>query len=178
MNNIRLARMEDVSTISYIHARTWKQAYKGYISQDYLDSIPDDRWVTSFSKAIKDRVHEIAIINTDGIDSGCITYGKARIGASCMGKNSCGKCCDTCGEIYSLYVLPEFWSTKQGYQLTNFALNRLHLYGMRQCYLWVLDQNIRAKRFYEKYGFYSLNEQASFVLDKLKLTEEKYFISL
>jgi GNAT superfamily N-acetyltransferase len=179
MNNIRIATLEDIPKISFIHARTWKKAYKGYISQEYLDNITDDRWVLPFTKALSENIHEAAIISTDdGKDTGCITYGKARIGASCLGNDSCGNCCDTCGEIYSLYVLPEYWSTQQGYRLTNFALNRLHLKGMRQCYIWVLKDNVRAKRFYERYGFKNLNVTANFLLNELKLTEEKYFIRL
>jgi ribosomal protein S18 acetylase RimI-like enzyme len=56
-------------------------------------------------------------------------------------------------EIYSIYVSPEHWSTGTGRALMDEALARLRASGVRTVRLWVLDDNPRARRFYERAGF-------------------------
>lgn len=43
--DIKTATINDVKDISYIHAVSWKTAYKGVIPQDYLDNLKNDFWV-------------------------------------------------------------------------------------------------------------------------------------
>ena len=54
------------------------------------------------------------------------------------------------GELFALYVLPEYYGTGLGRRLTDAALA---LIGQPKVALWVLKDNPRAIRFYEKYGF-------------------------
>ena len=45
MANIPIAAIDDVQTISLIHALSWKEVYKNTFSQEFLSSIQNDRWV-------------------------------------------------------------------------------------------------------------------------------------
>lgn len=47
----------------------------------------------------------------DGKATACITYGKSR-----------DESLEDFAEIISLYVLPEYWSQKQGYELMQFSM--------------------------------------------------------
>jgi len=89
-------------------------------------------------------------------------------------------CCDTDfsseGEIISLYVLPQYWSTKQGYYLTKFSIDRLKNQGYKSCYLWVIKQNERAVNFYKRFGFKSTGELKTVMLAGQAVVEEKYRI--
>ena len=38
---------DDRTAISRIYEESWKYTYKGIIPQDYLESIPEGRWVTN-----------------------------------------------------------------------------------------------------------------------------------
>ena len=55
------------------------------------------------------------------------------------------------GEVYAIYVLKEYHGLKVGYALMNAALNKL--IGYKKIAVWVLKDNNKAIRFYERYGF-------------------------
>ena len=55
------------------------------------------------------------------------------------------------GEIFALYVLSEYYGTGVGLRLMQAGLKELSTYP--EVYLWVLKDNKRAIRFYEKCGF-------------------------
>ena len=57
------------------------------------------------------------------------------------------------GELYALYVTPAWWSTGTGRALMGQALTSLEAEGFRRVVLWVLADNARARRFYERAGF-------------------------
>jgi GNAT superfamily N-acetyltransferase len=57
------------------------------------------------------------------------------------------------GEVYALYVAPDWWSTGTGRSLMTAALAALSQGGYRRAVLWVLSGNARARRFYERAGF-------------------------
>lgn len=57
------------------------------------------------------------------------------------------------GEIYAIYLVPAAWDEGIGRQLMAAALGRLGEAGFGQVILWVLDSNVRARRFYEAGGW-------------------------
>ena len=52
-----------------------------------------------------------------------------------------------------LYVVPDHWGRGVGSQLHERVLDRLRERGSPQCHLWVLEENDRARRFYERRGW-------------------------
>ena len=42
---------DDKMTISKIYEESWKYAYKGIIPQDYLESLPEGRWVANLENS-------------------------------------------------------------------------------------------------------------------------------
>jgi GNAT superfamily N-acetyltransferase len=57
------------------------------------------------------------------------------------------------GEVYALYVIPDWWSTGTGRSLMSCAVATLSDAGYQRAVLWVLEANDRARRFYEKAGW-------------------------
>lgn len=55
----------------------------------------------------------------------------------------------------SLYLLPEYIGRGYGGPLLEAAVETLAEQGFRDVLLWVLEENRRARRFYEKHGFRS-----------------------
>jgi GNAT superfamily N-acetyltransferase len=53
----------------------------------------------------------------------------------------------------ALYVIPSCWGIGIGPRLHDHALTWIRDLGCRHCHLWVLEQNTRARRFYEKRGW-------------------------
>ena len=68
-------------------------------------------------------------------------------------------------ELYALYVHPAWWSTGTGRALMERVLARTARDGFRAIVLWVLRDNERACRFYERAGF--APDGATNVLDGL-----------
>ena len=56
-------------------------------------------------------------------------------------------------ELYALYVRPAWWSTGTGRALMDRVLARSVAAGYSSVTLWVLRDNQRARRFYERAGF-------------------------
>ncbi|PYG87548.1 acetyltransferase (GNAT) family protein [Ruminiclostridium sufflavum DSM 19573] len=170
MKGVRLAGVNDVKAMSYVHARTWKEAYDKFIPREYLSNISDDGWIPLFTRAFVYNVHEAAVYEMDDLITGTITYGKDRSDAGCDD-------CDE-GEIISLYVLPEHWSTMQGFELTKFAVERLKIQGCKSCYLWVIKENERAVNFYRRFGFINTMEVNTVFYAGQGVVVEKYAMNL
>lgn len=55
--------------------------------------------------------------------------------------------------LESLYVAPERWGTGLAGELHDRALEAVRELGSERCHLWVLEDNVRARRFYERRGW-------------------------
>lgn len=140
---IKNATPKDSKIISHIHALSWKTAYRGLISDKYLDELREDHWVAAFENWLSQKILKAKIIYDDnGVLVGCIAYGFSRRDETAGW-----------GEIVSLYVLPEFFGKGFGGALMKEAITDLKHMGCPKAYLWVLDGNERASRFYKKVGF-------------------------
>lgn len=81
------------------------------------------------------------------------------------------------GEIISIYVLPSYWRKGYGSKMMEFALDKLSFLGYKECCLWVLKDNIRARIFYEKLGF-SLDGREKEIYIGKNLTKVRYIKKL
>lgn len=129
---------DDKLAISKIYEESWKYAYKNIIPKDYLDSIEEGRWVAAL---------DICEWQTFV----CIDNGKY-IGTSSFCKSRFEQY-PNCGEIISIYFLPEYMGKGYGKELLEAVVSELKTQGYKEIFLWVLDDNIVAKNFYEKQGF-------------------------
>lgn len=75
------------------------------------------------------------------------------------------------GEIYELDVSPTLFGTGLGRILMQDAVVRLSSLGFGEVFLWVLDGNKRAIRFYEKAGFALTGETKTEQLGEILLIE-------
>lgn len=133
-----LTEADDLMKVSSVYEQSWKSAYKGIIPQSYLDSIPVGRWASGINKP--DRHN---IILTDG---GIIA------GTSCFCASRWEKFAEY-GEIVSVYLLPEYTGKGYGRQLMEAAVSGLESMCFKSVLLWVLEENVNARRFYEHFGF-------------------------
>lgn len=163
MLTIRRASMMDAAEMSRIHALSWKSAYRGIVSQAYLDGIKTDYWVSTFHKWFAQQVFVADIMFLDDRAVGCVTYGESR-----------DILFPGWGEIVSLYLLPDHYRRGYGQKLLAHALERLKADGYRSCYLWVLAGNANARSFYEKNGFAWTGEEGEIEIMDEKLADLRY----
>jgi putative acetyltransferase len=69
-----------------------------------------------------------------------------------------GAACVTDGWLEGLYVVPERWGTGLADALHDRALDEVRQLGSASCQLWVLEDNVRARRFYERRGWHENGE--------------------
>lgn len=134
----QVRREDDRLAISRVYAASWREAYREILPPAYLDSIPEGRWVHTVDDPEK---HTLILLEGGeivGVSSYCASRFESRAGW---------------GEIVSLYLLPDFWGRGCGAQLLRAAVEGLRQLGYRDIFLWVLEGNVRARRFYERSGF-------------------------
>lgn len=132
---------DDLPIISSIYEESWKYAYKNIIPQSFLDSIPEGKWINTVQK-----FHTLIMTDkgkTIGTSSFCASRWEKFSGY---------------GEIVSIYFLPEYMGKGCGGELLETAVNELHKLGYEKVLLWVLEDNTRARNFYEKHGFKCTDE--------------------
>lgn len=129
---------DDRIMVSKVYEESWKSAYKGIIPQEYLDSIPEGRWASSLDKQGWGTLV-------------CIDHGKI-VGTSSFCKSRLEQF-QGWGEIVSIYLLPDYIGKGHGKSLMDAVLSELKKQGYEKVFLWVLEENTRARDFYEKYGF-------------------------
>ncbi|SDB47607.1 Acetyltransferase (GNAT) family protein [Ruminococcaceae bacterium FB2012] len=129
---------DDLTEISNVYEESWKYAYKGIIPQSYLDSIPKGRWADSITRP--------------GMSNLVMTENGRIIGTAGFCRSRWESRSDH-GEIVSIYLLPGYIGKGYGGQLLQRCMDELRKQGFSRLLLWVLEENVRARRFYEKNGF-------------------------
>jgi len=81
------------------------------------------------------------------------------------------------GEIKALYLLPDYWGKRYGIEMMNFAISDFTSLKKTKVILWVLEKNLRARHFYEKYGF-KFDGQTKIINIGNNEIEMKYYLNL
>ena len=74
---IRTAGVQDLETVSRIHALSWKTAYRGILPDDFLNQLSYRRWAAPL-KDMMEQGLEIRVIEEEEKPFGCITFSAAR----------------------------------------------------------------------------------------------------
>ena len=150
MTTVRRARVEDAHAIASVWVESWRDAYRGIVPDDYLDSIDVERWADR-QRRYRGEPHGNATTFVAEVD-GCIA-----------GWTSSGLNRDPSlpfeGELYTLYISPEYQRRGIGRRLMGVAAKSLVEAGIASMLLWVLADNWNARRFYEAAGGRVAGEQ-------------------
>ncbi len=137
MTSIRWARAEDAADLADVHIETWQVAYEGILPGPFLLGLDRERRRAWWRRTLGEgaRVH---VAGDDGVIGFC------HAGAS----HDAGW-----GEVFAIYVHPSHWGTGVGRDLLGAAEEQLRDDGFERALLWVLEQNVRGCRFYERQGW-------------------------
>lgn len=154
---------DDRNAVSRVYEESWKHAYRGIISDSYLDSIPAGRWASNLDR--------------QGMRSMVLTVEGEIVGTSgfCPARAEDMR---GWGEIVSIYFLPEYMGRGYGGQLMRAVIGELSKMGFENIYLWVLEKNHRARRFYEKLGFRPDGGTVETEIGADKLREVRYIYNI
>lgn len=129
---------DDLNAISRIYEESWKSTYRDILPAAYLEQLPAGHWVPYL-----ENVGENALVLTENRQIiGITSFGESRFSNF-----------QNWGEIVSIYLLPEHTGNGYGKPLLRAGMNELQRLGFHDIFLWVLEENLIARRFYEKMGF-------------------------
>lgn len=148
---IRKPVPDDATAIATLHIRSWQSAYQGLLSASYLNALSTtvERRVAFLTQAIAQNTPSIRVAELDGQTVGWCSFGPSR---------DEGATADM-GELMAIYLDPAVWGQGIGEALWAQVRQALSTGGFEQVSAWVLDGNVRAKRFYLRQGF--IAQQAS-----------------
>ena len=136
----RWSTITDDGGLAATHAAAWRHAYAGIIP-----GLPLARMIARRGPVWWHRMHErgfrALVLDWDGTLAGYATLGRSRTPALGMR-----------GEIYELYVRPEYQGCGVGRRLFTEARGQLRLRGLDRLLVWALAENQIACRFYEAMG--------------------------
>jgi GNAT superfamily N-acetyltransferase len=164
---IKTAMQDDAPDIGGIISSAWKSAYVGIVPQKTLDELTAENWTEKMAASIESGAMLARLLWQGGEAIGVAVICPARH------EEHRGM-----GEIVALYVRPEYWRQGFGAALLTDALMMLNRRGFANNYLWVLEENARARAFYEAFGFVRQEgEQLQVTLGGKELTELCYVFS-
>jgi hypothetical protein len=143
MLNLRDATLSDATAISRLHADSWRSAYRGVMSEEYLDRrVYAERaavWQQRFAEQVANPFFAIlAEIQEQVAGFACVFPDE---------DSEYGSFLD------NLHVMPQRTGQGIGRQLLTAAAQRLVADGSTGgLYLWVVERNVRARQFYARAG--------------------------
>ena len=170
MIEIRLGSAADADAIARVRRQSWFAAYEGIIATPVIDRATAPRALATASSPYRRTM--VAVGGACPAVVGYASFGPERTVATAGPPHPAPDGARTragprtpashltpagraghVGELYALYVTPAWWSTGTGRALMASALAALEAERYRRVVLWVLADNARARRFYERAGF-------------------------
>jgi GNAT superfamily N-acetyltransferase len=135
---VRGAVPGDAEAIATVHVRSWQGAYPHVFPAEALARLDASRRAAYWRGRI---VAGDTVLVTEEV-TGFASVGPSRDPDA-----------EGLGELYAIYVTPEHWDTGAGRGLMDAAVEALREAGFAEAVLWVLEDNPRARRFYERAGW-------------------------
>lgn len=138
--DIRKAEPGDAEAIAEVHHDAWRGAYSGIIPHRALTAMISRRGREWWANAIR-RAASVLVVEVGGEVAGYATIGRNR--ARELRQE---------GEIYELYLRPEYQGIGLGTRLFAEARARLRGHGLKGLVVWALEENAGALDFYASTG--------------------------
>ncbi|MEP0518915.1 MAG: GNAT family N-acetyltransferase [Hyphomicrobiales bacterium] len=160
----RLASVEDAADLSKVHRASWLNAYSGILNGPALREAIAKRNPAWWRSAVeKLNAEPVAIGQFYGgrretasrSQLLVLEYEKRIVGYANFGgsrRNYPPQIAERWGEIYELYLLPEFQGVGLGKILFNGTRSYLKKMGYTALVVWALEANDHGKEFYEAMG--------------------------
>ena len=138
--DIRRARAADATGLAEAHDEAWRTAYRGLIPGTELEKLVTRRGPAWWDAAIR-RGSRVSLL----------TFGDAVAGYANYGRNR-ARSLPYAGEIYELYLRPEYQGLGFGRRLFNASKRDLAQMGQPSLVVWALSENDSAVNFYRALG--------------------------
>ena len=137
---VRRAKASDAAHLATTHDEAWRNAYRGIIPGQELEKLISRRGPVWWENAIR-----------KGSRVSLLVFGERLAGYANYGRNR-ARSLFYDGEVYELYLRPEYQGLGFGRRLFNAARKDLLQTGMRTLVVWALSDNEPAVEFYRSLG--------------------------
>ncbi|MCM0677605.1 GNAT family N-acetyltransferase [Micromonospora phytophila] len=159
MLTIRREEPDDAEAVARVHIHGWQAGYAGFMPDEVLRRLNVTAWAQrrrDLGTADPEHPFSTLLAEADGAVVGFTTFGPYR-------NNQDRDDLDpTLGEIVALYVEPAHWGAGTGRALLASARDGLVERGRVDHRVWVLEENRRARRFYERAGLSPDGERSTY----------------
>jgi ribosomal protein S18 acetylase RimI-like enzyme len=138
--DIRRAELRDADAIAAVHDAAWRGAYTGIIPHRALNRMIGRRGPRWWANAIR-RSATVLVMEVGGEIAGYATLGRSR-----------ARQLKQQGEIYEIYLRPEYQGIGLGSRLFQAAREMLAMHGLVGLVVWALEENSSALNFYAGAG--------------------------
>ncbi len=143
MATVRRATERDLGTIARIHVESWRAAYRGIVADLILEGLSVDDRVVAWRRWYTQPGAEIWLATRE---ESPVAFSRLIPAPADEHRER-----DT-GEVTHLYALPSVVGSGIGKALFLHILSAARRRGFGSLVLWVLEHNLRARRFYESFG--------------------------
>jgi ribosomal protein S18 acetylase RimI-like enzyme len=148
--SLREATPADAPGIAHVHAASWRTTYQGIVAEDPLAGLSQERRQQGWYEALVNPNPGTCLFVAEGVE--------AIIGFTSAGPGREGS--DPCrGEVHAIYLLEHVQGLGVGRALMRAACAHLVQQGCTSMLLWVLKDNLPARKFYEALGGKTLGEK-------------------
>jgi GNAT superfamily N-acetyltransferase len=152
---IRAGTPADAEAVGRLHVRTWQAAYPHVFPPERLAELSVERLTAQW------RESPPFVAEAEGTVVGFVSVGASRDS-------------DANGELFAIYVDPDHWGTGVGRALIAAGEQRLRELGLTDVILWVLEDNPRARRFYEQAGWHADGTSRPITFRGIEVPEVRY----
>ncbi|HEY9401748.1 MAG TPA: GNAT family N-acetyltransferase [Pyrinomonadaceae bacterium] len=139
--SFREAGIADCPAVAKVHVQSWKESFAGIVPQTFLDKMSVEKRAKAFEKRFPDPLYRMYVAEASGRGLvGFADFGEARENIDAYD-----------GELYAVYLLPEFQRKGIGKRLFNLGVEFLRASGKSSMYLFALEVS-PYRSFYEKMG--------------------------
>ncbi|MFJ3336993.1 GNAT family N-acetyltransferase [Streptomyces sp. NPDC086766] len=173
--------LADCGPVAEIRVRGWQTAYRGLVPQSHLDALSVERDAEVRRTLLtRDAGRAVNLVAVGAPPRPSRHWGKHGeiVGWACHGPYREGEVHTEDAELYAVYVAPGHWSAGVGRALLRESTRRCAAAGHPRMLLWVLKDNARARRFYERAGFRPDGAEEPFEVDGVAVPEVRYARSL
>jgi RimJ/RimL family protein N-acetyltransferase len=140
---VREATSDDAEAIAEVSVESWRAAYDGLMPAQFLNGLSISVEAAGWDRRLTGpdpRGRQTSVAIDGGRVVGFVTSGPDPDDPNV-------------GLVFLMYALPAAWGSGAGDALMAAALRSLQDNGFQEAVLWVLEANLRARRFYERSGW-------------------------
>jgi len=141
---IRAAGPDDAGDIAALHVASWRWAYRGLLADGVLDALSVDDRAARWAELLADDDVTVLVAERDGALAGFASAGASRDDDATQ----------ETGEVAAIYLAEAEAGSGLGRVLFARIQDELRSRGFVRATLWVLETNARARRFYEREGWW------------------------